>query len=300
VYDFQRYYHIHSQAYFYLNFNAYKELYPMRIALFADIHGNSVALQAVLDDIEARGGVNGYWILGDSCAVGYDPIGVLERLAELPNMIAIKGNADRYVTSFDLPPPSVDDATVDPKKISILREVAGNFSWTRGALDATGWTSWLRDLPYDYRLRLPDGTKVLLVHSQPNTDEGKGFNPSLKDEEVDNLLGDEEADLICVGHFHMSMRRYFRAKQIVNPGSVCNSFHADIHSYYAILDASDDGFDIQFYGVTYDVEKAVKMARQTLNIGNEYNIRVLLGKTSPSWKKLWDGQLHLPSIEPEL
>lgn len=272
----------------------------MRIALFADIHGNSIALQAVLDDIKARGGVDGYWVLGDSCAIGYDPIGVLQRLADLPNLIAIKGNADRYVTTFDLPPPTVDDATVAPRKIATLREVAGNFGWTRGALDATGWTSWLRELPFDHRLQLPDGTNVWLVHSQPHTDEGKGFNPSLTDDDVDALLGDEVADLICVGHFHMSMRRYFRDKQIVNPGSVCNSFHGDTRSYYAILDASEQGFDLKFYGVTYDIEKAVDMARQTLNIGNDYNISALFGKIVPSWIPHWDGRLHVPPIEPEL
>lgn len=272
----------------------------MRIALLADIHGNSMALQAVLDDIKARGGVDGYWVLGDSCAIGYDPIGVLERLGELPNLIAIKGNADRYVSSFDLPSPSLDDAKSDISKIATLREVAGNFSWTRGALDATGWANWLRDLPFDHTLQLPDETSVLLVHSQPDTDEDKGFNPSLTDEEVEGALAGVVAQLICVGHFHMSMRRYFRDQQIVNPGSVCNSFHGDTRSYYAVLDASESGFDIKFYGVTYDLEKAIQLARLTLNIGNDYNISALLGQVTPSWKKHWDGKLHVPTIEPEL
>ena len=272
----------------------------MRIALLADIHGNSIALQAVLDDIQARGGVDGTWVLGDSCAVGYDPIGVLERLTVLPNLIAIKGNADRYSTSFDLPLPTVDDATIAPQKIATLQEVAGNFGWTKGALDATGWTNWLRDLPFDHRLQLPDGTRVLLIHSQPNTDEGKGLNPSLSDDELANVLGNEDADLICVGHFHMSIHRYFRHQQIVNPGSVCNSFHGDTRTYYAILDASESGFDLRFYGVTYDVDKAIQCARQTLNIGNDYNIDALLGNMVPSWRQYWDGKLHLPPIEPEL
>jgi len=272
----------------------------MRIALLADIHGHSIALQAVLDDIQARGGIDSYWVLGDSCAIGYDPIGVLEHLAKLPNLIAIKGNADRYVTTLDLPPPSVEDATVAPQKIAVMQEVAGNFSWTRGALDATGWTPWLRDLPFDHRLELPDGTRVFLVHSQPHTDEGKGLNPSLSDDEVANILGDEDADLICVGHFHMSMRRYFRHQQIVNPGSVCNSFNGDTRSYYAILDASDSGFDIQFYGVTYDLDKTIQQIRQTFNIGNDYNIKALLGKIVPSWMQYWDKQSHAPSIEPEI
>jgi predicted phosphodiesterase len=276
-----------------------KEQSSMRIALLADIHGNSVALQAVLDDIQARGGVDGYWVLGDHCAIGYDPIGVLERLRELPNLTAIKGNVDRYATSFDLPPPSLEDAMIDSSKISTLMEVAGNFSWTRGVLDATGWTNWLSDLPFDHRTQLPDGTTVLLLHSQPDTDDDKGLNPSLTDEEVEEILGDVNAGLVCVGHFHMPMRRYFRDMQIVNPGSVSNTFHEDTRSYYAILDAPKSGFDIKFHAVTYDVEKAIQLARQTLNIGNDYNISAMSGEIIPSWKKVWDGQSHMPPIEPE-
>jgi predicted phosphodiesterase len=42
----------------------------MRIALLSDIHGNPVALDAVLADIEAQGGVDTYWILGDFSAMG--------------------------------------------------------------------------------------------------------------------------------------------------------------------------------------------------------------------------------------
>ena len=56
----------------------------MRIALLADIHGNELALNAVLRDIEARGGVNAYWILGDLVALGPQPVRVLETLSELP------------------------------------------------------------------------------------------------------------------------------------------------------------------------------------------------------------------------
>ena len=47
----------------------------MRIALIADIHGNSIALDAVLADIKQRGDVDGYWLLGDLCAIGFRPGG---------------------------------------------------------------------------------------------------------------------------------------------------------------------------------------------------------------------------------
>lgn len=41
----------------------------MRYAILGDIHSNLVVFQAVLSDVEARGGFDGIWYLGDT--VGY-------------------------------------------------------------------------------------------------------------------------------------------------------------------------------------------------------------------------------------
>ena len=77
-----------------------------RIALLADIHGNSLALDAVLAHIQAQGGVDDYWVLGDLCAIGYDPVGVLERLSALPNAIFIRLEARCCVISLFCAPSS--------------------------------------------------------------------------------------------------------------------------------------------------------------------------------------------------
>jgi predicted phosphodiesterase len=53
----------------------------MRVAVFSDIHGNTIALDAVLADITARGGADAYWVLGDLVAIGAQPVQTLERLA---------------------------------------------------------------------------------------------------------------------------------------------------------------------------------------------------------------------------
>lgn len=72
----------------------------MRTAILADTHGNSFALDAVLADIQQRGGVDGYWILGDLASIGVDPAGVLERWAAQQNPALI---ADGF---WHLPNPS--------------------------------------------------------------------------------------------------------------------------------------------------------------------------------------------------
>jgi hypothetical protein len=77
----------------------------MRIALLSDIHGNPIALDAVLDDVQDQGGVDAHWELGDLAAIGYDPVGVLERLVALPNVQFARGNTDRYLVTGERPPP---------------------------------------------------------------------------------------------------------------------------------------------------------------------------------------------------
>lgn len=68
-----------------------------RIALFSDIHGNSVALDAVLADIEASG-ITERYCLGDLIGYGPDPAGVIARLRDA-GIPTIPGNYDEGVAS---------------------------------------------------------------------------------------------------------------------------------------------------------------------------------------------------------
>ena len=60
-------------------------------------------LVAVLADIQAQGEVDGYWVLGDFAALGYDPVTVLRKITQLPNVRFVRGNTDRYVVTGDQP-----------------------------------------------------------------------------------------------------------------------------------------------------------------------------------------------------
>jgi hypothetical protein len=54
----------------------------MRVALISDLHGNALALDAVLQDI-ARVGVDHTVCLGDTATLGPSPTAVLSRLRDL-------------------------------------------------------------------------------------------------------------------------------------------------------------------------------------------------------------------------
>src|SRR5262245_26976208 len=224
----------------------------MRIAVLADVHGNSIALDAVLADIRAVGGVQGYWVLGDLAALGHDPVGVLERLAELSNAVFIRGNADYYTSSGDFPPPSLDDVRADLSTLPVFTEVNRSFAWTQGSLAANGWLDWLGDLPLEYHLTLPDGTRILLVHASPGTDDGKGFNFTMSDAEMAAQLGDVDPDVVLVRPTHWPFDQQVNRVRVITPGSISNPFPPDLRASYVLFDIDEDGYQVEFRRVEYD------------------------------------------------
>jgi len=249
----------------------------MKIALLADIHGNSVALDAVLADIARSGGVDGYWFLGDLVALGPDPTGVLTRVTALPHAQFIRGNTDRYVSRGDRPPPTPTDAARDPALLPRLVEVERTFTWTEGVLAATGWSDWLRPLPLEFRTTLPDGTRLLAVHASPGKDDGEGFQSPCDDDAFAALLSGCGADTVCVGHTHLPLRRTVGAVTVFNPGAVSLSRTAERHAHYAILEASDGGHNFIGRSVPYDVDSVVAQLETLAHPGRAFIIRHLRG-----------------------
>ena len=67
-----------------------------RIALLADIHGNSTALKAVLKDCR-QNHIQKFILLGDLFTKGPDPAGVFRQLQRLPTLAAVAGNTDDWL-----------------------------------------------------------------------------------------------------------------------------------------------------------------------------------------------------------
>jgi hypothetical protein len=167
--------------------DASNTLAVVRLGVVADIHGNSVALEAVVADAEGFG-VDGWWALGDLVLFGPRPVEALGMLAELPGIAYVSGNTDRYVLTGEQPAPHETPAHAVGELDLVERyaAMAGAIGWTRGALVQAGSLSVLSDLPPEQRIRLPDGLLLLGVHASPGHDDGQGI-----DSRVD--AGDAEA-----------------------------------------------------------------------------------------------------------
>jgi len=233
----------------------------MRLALISDIHGNPVALDAVLADIAAQGGVDETWVVGDLAALGYDPVAVLDRLHDVPHAHFLRGNTDRYTVTGDRPPPSLEDVRRNPALQARYDEVTRSFAWTRSYLVASGWLDWLATLTLERRLILPDGTRLLAVHASPGRDDGAGIQPTMSGAEVHALVQDADADLVVVGHTHRALDRTVGGVRVINLGSLSNPATADVRASYALVDADSQGHVVQPRRVEYDWPAVVAAIR---------------------------------------
>ncbi len=250
----------------------------MRLALFSDIHGNSIALDAVLADVEAAGGVDEYWALGDLVAFGPDPVGVVERLTALPNLHTVRGNTDRYITSADRPPPAFDAVIAEPELLPIFVEIEASCSWTRGAVTAAGWLDWLVDLPFEQRLTLPDGTRLLGIHATPQRDDDhRGLAPIISDDETAAALDGCRADLIVAGHTHWPMNRRVQDWHVINLDSVFQTTVPSMQATYMLLEADEQGYTVEHRWVDYDLQASIAATEHARHPGARYIIKHLTG-----------------------
>lgn len=223
----------------------------MALGLISDLHGNRVALEAVVSDGIAAG-VDRWWVLGDVVAIGPEPVATVEMVCNLPGAIITAGNTERYVLTKDRPPPHRNDVLAQPDLFDVLVEVEASFSWTRGALAAHGWLNAIAQWPLEARATLPDGTRALGVHAVPGSDDGPGITPHRVESELAAALAGADAEIVFAGHTHQPTDRIVGTTRAVNLGSLSNPIVDDLRASYVVLHTDRHGHMIEHRRVDYD------------------------------------------------
>ena len=226
--------------------------------MVADIHGNSLALEAVLNDASGLA-VEKWWALGDLALFGPRPVEVMEILDGLPGIEYLSGNTDRYVVTAQQPAPHRDAATSagNPELVARYATVAGAIGWSRGALAQGGMLDRLRRLPATVETTLPDGSRLLGLHASLARDDGDGINNAASDESLLDLLGECDAPVVVGGHTHDPTDRVVGRIRALNPGSVGLPRRAG-EARWLVIDADEDGIEVDLRAVPYDVEGVVR------------------------------------------
>lgn len=210
----------------------------MRIAALSDIHGNLLALDACLADLESQGGADAIVVAGDLCLEGPKPKKVLQRLDEI-GATCLRGNTDRYL-SEDSPGESFDATE------------SAQIAWTRREIGER-WISWLKELPFAIRIG-DDDNQLLLVHANPKTDD-EHIWPDAPDDVLQRLIGEEAATTIAFGHLHIPYARLWRGTLLANVSSAGLPKDGDPRAGYAILTERQGGWQVKHRRVAFDVKK---------------------------------------------
>jgi predicted phosphodiesterase len=227
----------------------------VRIAALSDIHGNLLALDAVLEDVRRRGAditVN----LGDILSGALWPAETADRLMAL-DLPTIRGNHERQV-------------------LSLCPERMG--ASDRHAFDTIGAAhrAWIAQLPAVLR----PATGVFMCHATPDSDVDCYLEDLVDGElrpapvgRVEERSRGCDASLILCGHSHLPrVIRLGTGQLVVNPGSVGIQAYlghdpgphvvevGSPHARYAILESTSFGWQADLVAVPYDWDAAATLA----------------------------------------
>ncbi|MCA9668279.1 MAG: metallophosphoesterase family protein [Myxococcales bacterium] len=204
--------------------------------MVSDIHGNEVALDAVLDDIAASG-ADEIVCLGDVATLGPNPCETLARVEAL-GCTCIVGNHDAFLLDRDL-------LTQYTHEEIVVQAV----DWACSQVSARD-LDFVRSFVPTAELELAPGVTLLMYHGSPKS----YFDNILAEtppDELDAMLGDaRDAQLYAGGHTHVQMMRQHDGQLVINAGSVGMPFRRFVgggppqvltHAEYAIVEASHAG-----------------------------------------------------------
>jgi putative phosphoesterase len=229
----------------------------VRIAIISDIHGNSVALDAVLNDIK-KIDVDHIVCLGDAVQGGPQPAEVVARLRELGCPV-VMGNADDWLLS------GVDSGAENiPEERRVRLDAVREWQLTQ--LDASD-LSFIGTFKPTIQIPLDDERILLCYHGSPQSFDHI-ILPQTPDEEVRQFLEPKEQVVYTGGHTHMQFIRHFGRTFHFNPGSVGvayrhdqpdDHFRLDPWAEYALLTSTAGTLSLEFRRIAFDVQSLLSI-----------------------------------------
>jgi predicted phosphodiesterase len=239
----------------------------MRYALLSDVHANLEALEAVLADVDRRGGpstgsgpaVDAVYHAGDLVGYSSNPNAVVE-VIRARAIAGIAGNYDSTVAA--------DYEHCGCRSESPRQEELAHLSYAYTRATCTSATKrWLAGLPFSLDLRPlgghRGGPRLVIVHGTPtlNTlywteDRSDDFCVRMA-----SAAGLGAGDVIAFGHTHKPWHRVVNGIHFVNTGSVGRPKDGDWRAGYVLLDLGYGEPRVEFVRVEYDIDATIAGVR---------------------------------------
>jgi putative phosphoesterase len=201
----------------------------MRIALLSDIHGNVVALEAVLAHLRRATAPDAVVIAGDLVADGPRPAEALALLRSLPDAQFVIGNTDEDVLH------ERDDAEKQ---------------WTRDRLSPDD-VRWLDGLPFQLSFEATPGHALLVVHANPRNLHDQ-IKPDTSPVIIRPLLNGVREEIVAFGHYHVPHIREVDGITLVDVASVGLPRDGLLRAVYAVIDWDGAAWQIAHHRIAFD------------------------------------------------
>lgn len=225
----------------------------MKVIIFADIHANLTAFEAVLADIEKRYKPDAFISLGDFIDYGMRSNEIIERIQQVnvPLLANLKGNHEKALIDCDLSHFSSDRGRVMS-------------TYTREHLTEAS-INYINNVMQEPRQELViDGYTVLLLHGDINDPYWGKLTPTKTQDEKY-----KDYDYVFSGHIHQPFKidTFFKADNpimrnqkrttFINPGSVGQPRNQNPCAQYVYIDFATG--ETHFNAVPYNFEVEQKL-----------------------------------------
>jgi predicted phosphodiesterase len=218
----------------------------VRIGLFSDTHGNAVAFDAFLADLEQHP-VDRLVALGDMVQGGSQPVECVERLRALGCPV-VMGNADWFVL------------TGEPGAEPVTEQQEANRLWTLSQLPETD-----REFVRSFQPTV-DEPPVLGFHGSPASFDDV-ILPLTPEDELRGLLAGADTRILAGGHVHQQFVRRLGSSLFLNPGSVGfsvdpeqpeDAIRFDPWAAWAVVEVDDDRLSVDFRRAPFEAAEVVR------------------------------------------
>ncbi|WP_282942413.1 metallophosphoesterase family protein [Paenibacillus sp. RC67] len=207
------------------------------IAIVTDIHGNSAALRAVLEDMDKEFQIDHIYCIGDMVGIGHETNEVLELLFTRNDISFVIGNHEEAFLNI-----------IHGEAAGTSSEERRHHQWLVSRMDKS-YILKLMELPKSLTVEI-EGKQLLLLHyhlTHDNTFLPIDSEPS--GEKLEKLYPNTPANVICFGHHHPVHFFETNNRLFLNPGSLgCN--HKPL-ARYAVLHIAEK-VEAELREVPYD------------------------------------------------
>jgi predicted phosphodiesterase len=222
----------------------------VKVALVSDIHGNAVALEAVLDDLAGRA-VDRIVCLGDVAAGGPRPREASDRVRSL-GCASVVGNWEAIILNWFV-------------AASATAEVNDIGAWGASQID-DATRAYLSSFVPTVSVALDAEASLLCFHGSPRS-HSDVILPTTPDQALAELLSDPSAVVLAGGHTHVQMLRPYRNALIVNPGTVGARLRLPTHrrpiAEYSVIEWRDGVLAVDLRRVPYDANALARSAMES-------------------------------------